>query len=513
MNFKYQTSGPDECESDIQHIIDVLKCFHSDAPKLREVALHCFHMTIGDIVPQILSLTTKLCAELEKILITFPTPTISFSSETRQAVLGDHRYHFWMGLLGSFFPILAERQIRCRTMCVIILDYPPTKSVMRLIEYYSASRVGHDSVIQTPIATSADGRWAATGSNDRTIIIWDLESRCISQEWFTENSDVDFLAFSPDSRYIMSVGRKAAARGEEATIWDLHQGGCRVRSLMAEGHDNRVANLNVVNIRCAWSPDGTWVVAGPQVDGTTHIWDTAAFRRPHLSTTWFGRLLAISSDGHWGCTTMIEDVNGPGILEGHCWIWNVHSGEPHQLLVGHTNRVNAAAFDRKGTRIITGSSDSTIRVWDVESGEQLLVLQEPMKWEITTVAFSEDGQMVLSHSKSPTGVDIWDASSGTLLTSLSRLHSDNSQTWYGPEYTVCFSPCGSYFASVWRYSIGKVLLWRTSDWSCIGEMCAGGESPVTHVAISPDGKVLCCGTDSGTVFFGCMHDLVSASQS
>ena len=56
-----------------------------------------------------------------------------------------------------------------------------------------------------------------------------------------------------------------------------------------------------------------------------------------------------------------------------------------------------------------------------------------------------------------------------------------------------------------------VLLWRTSDWSCIAEVSCGG-APVTHVTILPDGRVLCCGTLAGTVFFCRMHDLVSASQ-
>lgn len=56
-----------------------------------------------------------------------------------------------------------------------------------------------------------------------------------------------------------------------------------------------------------------------------------------------------------------------------------------------------------------------------------------------------------------------------------------------------------------------VLLWRTSDWSCIAEVWSG-RAPVTCIAISPDGKVICCGTDAGTVFFRRMHDLISASQ-
>ena len=112
IDFEYEPSGSDDSEygPNIQHLISILKHFHSDAPKLREIALHCFDLSINDLVTDVLSPNTKLCAELEKILIVFPTPTISFSSNDRNGIVfGDHRYHFWMGLLRSFFPILAER--------------------------------------------------------------------------------------------------------------------------------------------------------------------------------------------------------------------------------------------------------------------------------------------------------------------------------------------------------------------------------------------------------------------
>ena len=95
----------DEHKSRIQHLIGILKDFHP--PKLREVTVKLAHYDNCGHVAGVLHPNAKLCAELEKILITFPTPTILFPSEV---VLSDHRYHFWMGVLRRFFPILVERR-------------------------------------------------------------------------------------------------------------------------------------------------------------------------------------------------------------------------------------------------------------------------------------------------------------------------------------------------------------------------------------------------------------------
>ena len=45
------------------------------------------------------------------------------------------------------------------------------------------------------------------------------------------------------------------------------------------------------------------------------------------------------------------------------------------VLRGHEGAVYAAAFSPDGARIVSGSDDSTVRVWDAASGAELLVLR------------------------------------------------------------------------------------------------------------------------------------------
>ena len=257
-----------------------------------------------------------------------------------------------------------------------------------------------------------------------------------------------------------------------------------------------------------------------------HIWEmtTGTFQRLH-TTVWEGsELLAVSADGRWIVTGAPDESYPRSVF--HCWIRSTKSGEAYRSLQGHKGRVNAAAFNPGSTRVVTGSSDSTVRIWDVETGEQLLVLRDRGEG-IDAVAFSGDSRMVLSHvyglmswSEDPddnvcrAGVEVWNASNGALLASLSGTRAEH----YSTPHTACFSPCGGYLASA---SSGTgALLWRTSDWSCIAELSGwsgvgevtNGRARVTNVAFSPDGMVLCWGNEAGMVFFRRMHDIISANQ-
>lgn len=49
------------------------------------------------------------------------------------------------------------------------------------------------------------------------------------------------------------------------------------------------------------------------------------------------------------------------------FIWDVATGKTVQRYQDHTQRVNAVAFNTDGTVIVSGSYDSTIRIWDCRS--------------------------------------------------------------------------------------------------------------------------------------------------
>ena len=105
-----------------------------------------------------------------------------------------------------------------------------------------------------------------------------------------------------------------------------------------------------------------------------------------------------------------------------------------QTLEGHSSSVKSVAFSPDGSRIASGSSDRTIKIWDAKSGKEIRTLEG----HSDSVAFSPDGSRIASGSADRT-IKIWDAKLGKKIHTLEG-HS-------GSVKSVAFSPDGSRIAS------------------------------------------------------------------
>ena len=135
--------------------------------------------------------------------------------------------------------------------------------------------------------------------------------------------------------------------------------------------------------------------------------------------------------------------------DGTIRLYDATTGQPQQILIGHTDYVRSVAFNTDGSTLASGSDDGTVRLWDTAFGVNKQTLIGHTDY-IFSVAFSPDGNTLASGSLDST-VRLWDAVSGQPL-----------QTLIGHKsgvLSVAFSWDGT-FAS--GSSDGTVLLWELS---------------------------------------------------
>jgi WD40 repeat protein len=106
---------------------------------------------------------------------------------------------------------------------------------------------------------------------------------------------------------------------------------------------------------------------------------------------------------------------------------------------GHTDYITSVSYSPNGMRVVTGSVDKTVRIWDVESGA---VVGEPLtghRWGVRSVAYSPDGRHIISGSDNHT-IRIWDAKTGAAIRNPLEGHTH----WV---WSVAYSPDGQHIIS------------------------------------------------------------------
>lgn len=78
-------------------------------------------------------------------------------------------------------------------------------------------------------------------------------------------------------------------------------------------------------------------------------------------------------------------------------VWDAATGQELVVLQGHTDRVTHASFNGEGSRIVTASGDSTARVWNTATGKELVVLRGHTRW-VTLASFNDDGSRIVTAS-------------------------------------------------------------------------------------------------------------------
>ena len=168
-----------------------------------------------------------------------------------------------------------------------------------------------------------------------------------------------------------------------------------------------------------------------------------------------------------------------------------------RTFTGHTNWVFSVGFSPDGAKIISGSRDNSIKLWQVSDGSLIRTLTGHTN-SVHSVGFSPDGAKIISGSRD-NSIKLWQVSDGSLIRTL---------TASNPIKSVQFSPDGTKIASgsattfsflTGAASAGTVKLWKVSDGTQIRTLQETDMSDyIPSVQFSSDGTKVFAAIDSST---------------
>ena len=111
--------------------------------------------------------------------------------------------------------------------------------------------------------------------------------------------------------------------------------------------------------------------------------------------------MAISTDG----TRIVS-----GSADSTVKIWDAQTGQETLSLKGHLGKVTNVAFAADGKQIVSGSGGSTVMVWDTMKGQETFILKGHTR-QVKSVGFSAEGNRIVAQSEKGE-VRSWNAASG-----------------------------------------------------------------------------------------------------
>ncbi len=132
-----------------------------------------------------------------------------------------------------------------------------------------------------------------------------------------------------------------------------------------------------------WSPDGKFITFGDGFD--VRVYAVPSFRLTHLFS------------GHTNSVTSVAwSPDGKRIASASAdttvRLWNVATGEPEAVLAGHRDRVDAVAWHPDSRRLVSGGRDSRAIIWTVDGTSERSLPRHPCA--VSSVAWSPDGELL-----------------------------------------------------------------------------------------------------------------------
>lgn len=203
---------------------------------------------------------------------------------------------------------------------------------------------------------SPDGLRIASAAFDRTLRLWDAVTGAELIRLLGNSDSVWDCAFSPDGARLVSACWDGSLK-----VWDLRDG---VELASLRGRSQR-------GYHCSFSPDGTRIFFEGE---SLSLWDAMSGVELGRFSKAQGGAPAFqvgSPDGTWLLAGPDEDrlkqIGAPTGDEGYLEVRDAATGAARGLLRGHSDEITAYAPSPDARRVASASRDGTVKIWDIES--------------------------------------------------------------------------------------------------------------------------------------------------
>jgi WD40 repeat protein len=264
------------------------------------------------------------------------------------------------------------------------------------------------------VATSADGKYIASGSDDGVLRIYDAASGNLVRSLTAHDSIIFTLTFSPDSALVAS-----GSADKSVKLWSIPSGSL-VRTLT--GHQMPVRTVG-------FTPNGQRIASAGD-DRTIRLWNMNNPEQQRvISTASLVCWAAFSPDGR----TIAALLGDTGAIS----IWNAntleHEGKLEIEIWGSREGMcSPLAFSRDGQLLVgQDPAEQSIGIWNYPKRrlERVVQVFHSTEW-ISSLALSPDNTRVAIGGERGGSLYVWDLSRGVLLVNLSgHTNGLNSLAW------------------------------------------------------------------------------------
>jgi len=295
-----------------------------------------------------------------------------------------------------------------------------------------------------------DGKYLATGSDDGSTKLWDLQGnlRDINlRDIYKSESPILSVSFSRNKNYPLLA---TASQNGTIRIWNLQQ-----RNILLESQfDNQCRYRNICPIwSISFSPDGQFL-ATTSDDGIVRLWQLQEKELKKIKEKEFkknncNRKLDNCKIQPWSVSFNPKDEHllAIALYDGTARIWNWQENQEKIVISSPQTKDSQAIwsldFSPDGQWLATASSDGTTRILNLKDNRKIEIRESR---EAMSVRFSPDrNSKLLATAYADGSVHLWDFQRRNLVKKFS--FSDSQKELLTPGWSISFSPDGKFLAT------------------------------------------------------------------